>query len=52
MNFRDALVVIANHTRFAEESLKLEVIAAIDDALVIPEPLDIVDGEIVADDQS
>lgn len=40
MNFRQALHSIVNHTRFAEEAHKLEVLAAIDDALAVPEPID------------
>lgn len=52
MDFREALTSIANHTRFAEESHKLEVIDAINNALAVPEPLDVVDGEIVSDEQN
>ncbi len=39
MEFREALISLANHTRFAEETHKLEVIDAINTALTLPEPL-------------
>lgn len=40
MEFREALLSIANHTRFAEETHKLEVVDAINGALTIPESTD------------
>lgn len=41
MDFREALLSVVNHTRFAEETHKLEVIDAINNALTLPEPLDV-----------
>lgn len=41
MDFREALLSVVNHTRFAEETRKLEVIDAINTALVVPEPVDV-----------
>lgn len=52
MDFREALLSVVNHTRFADEGHKLEVVEAINNALTLPEPLDAADDADDAASQS
>lgn len=49
MDLREALLLMADHVRFPEEQQKLDVVAAINETLSVPEPLDI-EGEFTADE--
>lgn len=51
MDFKEALLLMADRTRFVQESDLLEVKTAISDALTVPEPLaDVVPLNADADD--